>query len=330
MRRLIYLLGMLVSVLLSGACDAQFTGRFLVSVLMPGEYINLDIALMNPDGTNLQYLITTPAAEDNPVLSPDGQKLAFIRHRSCGNDVLIMNVDGTDLIQLTPDEGCPWNVGLTWSPDGTQVAFSRYTSIDEIMPTDDYDIIVANADGTGWKNLTQHWAVDQFPTWSPDGTRIAFSSGGRDENDLGNGDIYVMNPDGTDITRLTFHPELDLAPQWSPDGTRIQFYSYRDDPVYPEVYVMNRDGSDKVNLSQHPQVDYSGFWSPDGTQILFESARDGGHPNQYIMDVDGGNLRKLELDEGIVVHQWLPNESVTLILPNSWGQIKAGQRWIGR
>ena len=81
-----------------------------------------------------------------------------------------------------------------WSPDGTRIAFDsdRYNSVD--MGSDLYgapDVLVMNADGSGVRRLTQHDAYDSGGFWSPDGTRIAFSSD-RD----GDMEIFVMSVDG--------------------------------------------------------------------------------------------------------------------------------------
>jgi Tol biopolymer transport system component len=74
------------------------------------------------------------------------------------------------------------------------------------------EIYVMNADGSGQTNLTNHPALDMDPSWSPDGTRIAFSS----TRDDGNGEIYVMNADGSGQTRLTNNPAPDWYPSWGP------------------------------------------------------------------------------------------------------------------
>ncbi len=68
-----------------------------------------------------------------------------------------------------------------------------------------------NADGSGVTNLSNHRADDFGPAWSPDGSRIAFSSD-RD----GNFEVYVMNADGSGQTRLTDNPGIDTNPAWSP------------------------------------------------------------------------------------------------------------------
>ncbi|MFL5434279.1 MAG: TolB family protein, partial [Myxococcales bacterium] len=74
--------------------------------------------------------------------------------------------------------------------------------------------------------------IDQFPSVSPDGRKIAFMSD-RD----GDIEIYVMNLDGSNPTRLTRSPGRDAHPEWSPDGRKIYFQSPRDGGV-PQVFVM--------------------------------------------------------------------------------------------
>ena len=99
-------------------------------------------------------------------------------------------------------------------------------------------------------NITNHPADDGFPSWSPDGTRIAFAS-----DREGNFDIYVMGSDGSGQVRLTSDPADDVFPAWSPDGTAIAFETERDGNT--EVYVMGSDGSNPINLTNHPTPETS-------------------------------------------------------------------------
>jgi len=78
-------------------------------------------------------------------------------------------------------------------------------------------------DGSDAMRLTTNSAGDFGPSWSPDGSKIAFWSD-RD----GNSEIYVMNADGSEQTRLTDNSASDQEPAWSPDGRRIAFVSSRD------------------------------------------------------------------------------------------------------
>ena len=82
------------------------------------------------------------------------------------------------------------------------------------------EIYIMNADGSGVTRLTTNSANDEFPAWSPDGSKIVFTSGRS-----GNDEIYVMNADGSSVTRLTNNSAADRYAAWSPDGRRIIFAS---------------------------------------------------------------------------------------------------------
>jgi TolB protein len=184
------------------------------------------------------------------------------------------------------------------------------------------DVWTIDADGTDLTRLTHSPGPDFDPSWSPDGTKIAFRS-----ERSGEPELWVMNADGTGQRRLTeglspawspdgsliaFSERAGLAlirpdgtgrrvlphteggeyPSWSPDGSRIAFNSnLTGDHV---MYIAQADGTKVVDLSRVGegwQVD----WSPDGRSILFTSHRD--HPDAYtdvyVMRPDGSAVRRL-------------------------------------
>ena len=131
------------------------------------------------------------------------------------------------------------------------------------------EIYVMDADGQNQVNLTNHPESDIYPSWSPDGTKIAFMSA-RDK--LWGGEIYVMDADGKNQVNLTNHPAGDVMPSWSPDGTKIAFALGSDGNLgyNVEIYVMDADGKNPVRLTNHPESDTFPSWSP---MLLFLSSK---------------------------------------------------------
>jgi Tol biopolymer transport system component len=147
-----------------------------------------------------------------------------------------------------------------------------------------------NPDGSGQTRLTDNDAADEDPSWSPDGTKIAFDNSG--DNSIVTSEIYVMNADdGSGQTRLTDNDAADEDPSWSPDGTKIAFVSNRDHPRSEnyEIYVMNPDGSGQTRLTDNDAADEDPSWSPDGEKIAFDSVGGDGNSQIYVMNADDGS-----------------------------------------
>ena len=143
-------------------------------------------------------------------------KIAFDSNRDGGaGEIYVMFPNGGAPTRLT---FAGINAHPVWSPDGSKIAFIRFTS-----PATS-DVWVMNADGSGQTNLTNTPSASHSrPDWSPDGSKIAFTS-----NYDGNFEIYAMNAGGGNVTRLTNHAAGDAFPDWSPDGSKIAFSSNRD------------------------------------------------------------------------------------------------------
>lgn len=216
------------------------------------------IYLMNADGTGQVKLVSAGALGNRPCTlnqvswSPDGQRIFFAG--GCEGDMYVVNADGTELKNLTSNIPSFSSGPVIWSSDKQRFAFRHCDmTVRDRCDSDDFDIYVANADGTGGVNITNQPANNQGLAWSPDAQRIAFQSD-RD----GDFEIYVVNADGTGLVNLTNSPEDEEAPTWSPDGQWIAFVSYNQlASTDSEIYVMNVDGTGKINISNSP---HSGQW----------------------------------------------------------------------
>jgi Tol biopolymer transport system component len=211
------------------------------------------------------------------------------------------------------------------------------------------EIFVMNSDGSDQTNISNNEDSDADPSFSPDGSKIAFTSF-RD----GNYEIYVMNADGSDQENISNNGASDYYPNWSPDGTKIVFTRFaedvHDEQVYImnadgsgqtrlttdnlnpesrpsfspdgskiaftsfrdgnyEIYVMNPDGTNAINISNNPGFDSDSAWSPDGSQIAFASFRDGNF-EVYVMDSSGSDQTNLSNNDGWdALPAWSPDGS---------------------
>jgi hypothetical protein len=139
------------------------------------------------------------------------------------------------------------------------------------------DLYVVNADGSGTpRRLTTEPGCDSNPAWSPDGTKIAFTS-----DRGGNLDIYAIDAcceegDTNQSQQLTNDPPEDSDPAWSPDGTQIAFTHTAG--TNADVYEMDADGSGKTRLTYSDAIEAHPTWSPDGKKIAFTRE---GFPGAY-------------------------------------------------
>lgn len=165
------------------------------------------------------------------------------------------------------------------SPDGMRIAYA-------VRDAEGYtDLWIANRDGSAARLLARTEGNDEWPTWSPDGTRIAFES-----DVTGLGDIWVVNTDGSGLQRLTMDPlpavVQDADPAWSPDGSRIAFSSNREG--YYAIWTMRPDGTDLRRIS--PQDGYSDLepaWSPTGARIALLRVGADNEWDIWVMNNDG-------------------------------------------
>ena len=180
-----------------------------------------------------------------------------------------------------------WNLGTCNTPPPTNQSKIAYS---HDSPAGNAEIYVMNADGSDQTRLTFSAGNDYDPHFSPDGSKIVFSS-----YRTGQCEIFVMDADGSNQVPLTSDSNLNCEPSWSPDGSKIAFVS---NPYgISTIYIMNANGSNEVSLTSDSKLNRQPEWSPDGSKIAFESGRDG-NPAIYVMNADGSSQIRLTSSSG--------------------------------
>jgi WD40 repeat protein len=142
----------------------------------------------------------------------------------------------------------------SWSPDGTQLVFERQVIGPPRNGMCQATVFVVDADGSDLRQLVPARMVALWPTWSPDGARIAFHTatpppGGSDDPDRVTADIYTVRPDGSEMQQLTDDGRSVMA-RWTRDGRIV--YRHLRTPSGPEeapqLWVMDADGGNKTEI----------------------------------------------------------------------------------
>jgi TolB protein len=297
-----------------GATVLPRTGAVPVAAL-PGESRLANIRQLTHGGQNAEA-----------YFSADGRRIIFQATVPGGHPcdrIFTMEMDGGNVRQVSTGEGrttCGY-----FFPSGDRILYSSThhrsatcpappdRSRGYVWPLDPYDIFIANADGSGLRQLTDLPGYDAEATISPDGRTIVFTSD-RD----GDLELYAMDADGSNVRRLTNRPGYDGGAFFSADGSRIVWRAHypvgdelaeyrsllREGLVRPsqvEIWTMNADGTGARQVTRNGAANFAPFFHPDGERIIFSSNLHdptGRVFDLFMVGIDGANLVQITHNPG--------------------------------
>ena len=128
---------------------------------------NQEIYVMNADRSNQTRLTNHTGADTVPSFTADGSQIEFIRETNGTQETFVMDADGSDQHALGNFTG----IYASWSPDGTKLAYAAFAGV-----ATDYDIYVADPDGSNAVDISELAGFESSPRWSAEGTTVVFSS----------------------------------------------------------------------------------------------------------------------------------------------------------
>jgi len=231
------------------------------------------------DGRDLSPLTNDPKVNNLfGCWSPDGRRVAFRSDRSGERHIYMMDVDGTNQVQLTVS-GAP-NSFPTWSPEGKRLAFNS-------QRTGKWQVYTSLIDGTDVRQVTKDDSDNENPVYAPKSNAIRYESN-RDTHASGADQIFVIRDDGSAEHRVTHDTQDHVFPSWRGDGTVI--FSSTDASDKTSIAGVELDNGSTASYPLKP-----GFfvrWSPDDTSVAIIA---GAYPNSniYVSSADGKQILKL-------------------------------------
>jgi Tol biopolymer transport system component len=244
-----------------------------------------------PLGASVSQLTAEPGVEWFPSLSPDGKWIVYAGDGAGDRDIYLKSVGGQNPINLTGDSPAD-DDQPAFSRDGERIAFRS--------SREGGGIFVMGRTGESVRRVTR---MGFKPTWSSDGTQLAFVSENVEmnpQNSEGRSQLWVADVN-TGETRQLDVIDAVLA-SWSPHGQRIA-YTKRlagqpSQPAQGDVWTIPAGGGEPTAVTTSVATDWNPEWSPDGRYLYFASDR-GGSMNLWRVAIDEGSGRTLGEPEAI-------------------------------
>ncbi len=205
-------------------------------------YKSYDILIADTNGLTMGRLTADSSFYDaEATISPKGDRIVFTSTRNGDIDLYSMKLDGTDVKQLTTEEG--YDGGAFYSADGKKIVYrasrptgkglEEYRTLlkEHLVKPSALEIMVMDADGSNKHQITHNGKANFCPYFFPDGKRIIFSSN-MDDPQGREFDLYAIDTDGKNLERLTYSKGFDGFPMFTADGKTIVWCSNRNDS-YP-------------------------------------------------------------------------------------------------
>lgn len=253
-----------------------------------------EIFIMDYDGANIRRITFNRSLNIAPVWGPDGRTLAWASYASIYPDVYVATLDGRPATRPANGTDVIHNQNPAISPDGKRIAFSSSRG----GRPGYFDIWVVDRDGSNLRNLTNSPdSSEGAPTWSPNGTQLAFTS-----DRTGTNQIHLMSADGTGNTRFTFEGHAD-RPTWSSKN----FIAYTlKQPAGHDIAVKNLTGQPPDIITGGRGSNIQPTVAPNGRHIVFVTTR-WGKQHLASVDRDGKYIRQLTTVGNNTYPNWSPS-----------------------
>ncbi len=257
---------------------------------------NWELYLVQQDGSELTRLTDNNVVDTSPSWSPDGRQLSFRSRRDGSADLHIMDTDGGNVRNLIRDpvDSIFDDFYPRWNPHRDLLAMYTDRFYSPAVGCAWHRIAYMPVSG-GMDNivvLDAHVTEQETLTWSPDGSKIVYSSRcnfGKEQEIV----LYEWDIDTDEVSVLIKDGFVNSAPAYSNNGRFLAYQSLRNENA--DIYILDLESGETINATNHPAKDSHPTWSPDDSQLAFMTDRDG-NDEIYVLDLASGEAWNVSND----------------------------------